>query len=147
MRPIAIGRKNWLFAGSLRGGRAAATIYTLVASCKSAGVEVLDYLPDMLVRVATHPAGKIDQLLPMNWARHFAPAAPGWRRGRGGGRREVSSDAYHRCCCVHRRRIGDLRLLGDTLHRPRTRPGVRSNLLNQQSCPSQGLNLQALHGV
>jgi hypothetical protein len=60
IRPIAIGRKNWLFAGSLRGGRAAATIYTLVASCKRAGVEVLDYLTDVLVRVATHPASKID---------------------------------------------------------------------------------------
>ncbi|MFN6192952.1 MAG: IS66 family transposase, partial [Planctomycetota bacterium] len=75
IRPIAIGRKNWLFAGSLRGGRAAATIYTLVASCKRAEVEVLDYLTDVLVRVATHPASKIDQLLPMIWARHFAPAA------------------------------------------------------------------------
>ncbi|MFN9843470.1 MAG: transposase [Planctomycetota bacterium] len=80
IRPIAIGRKNWLFAGSLRGGRAAATIFPLVASCKRAGVEVLDYLAylaDVPVRVATHPASKIDQLLPMNWARHFAPAAPG----------------------------------------------------------------------
>ena len=38
---------------------------------------MLDYLTDVLVRVATHPASKIDQLLPMNWARHFAPAAPG----------------------------------------------------------------------
>ncbi|MFN9275432.1 MAG: transposase domain-containing protein [Planctomycetota bacterium] len=65
------------FAGSLRGGRAAATIYTLVASCKRTGIEVLDYLTDVLVRVTTHPASKIDQLLPMNWARHFAPAAPG----------------------------------------------------------------------
>ncbi|MFO0447970.1 MAG: transposase [Pseudomonadota bacterium] len=80
IRPIAIGRKNWLFAGRLRGGRAAATIYPLVASCKRAGVDVLDYLAylaDVLVRVATHPASKIDQLLPMNWARHFAPAGPG----------------------------------------------------------------------
>jgi len=65
IRPIAIGRKNWLFAGSLRGGRAAATIYTLVAPCKRAGVEVLGYLTDVLVRVATHPASKIAQLLPI----------------------------------------------------------------------------------
>jgi transposase len=75
IRPVAIGRKNWLFAGSMRGGRAAATIYTLVESCKRAGVEVLDYLADVLVRVATHPASKIDELLPMNWAKHFGQTA------------------------------------------------------------------------
>src|SRR5690606_25200853 len=39
IRPVAVGRKNWLFAGSLRGGRAAATIYTLVQSCRKAGVD------------------------------------------------------------------------------------------------------------
>lgn len=76
IRPIAIGRKNWLFAGSMRGGRAAATIYTLVESCKRANVDVLAYLADVLVRVATHPASRIDELLPMNWATHFAPSAP-----------------------------------------------------------------------
>lgn len=76
IRPVAIGRKNWLFAGSMRGGRAAAVIYTLVESCKLAGVDVLAYLADVLVRVATHPANRIDELLPANWARHFAPQAP-----------------------------------------------------------------------
>jgi hypothetical protein len=73
IRPVAIGRKNWLFAGSMRGGRAAAVIYTLVESCKLAGVDVLAYLADVLVRVATHPASKIDELLPANWAKQFAP--------------------------------------------------------------------------
>jgi transposase len=68
IRPIAIGRKNWLFAGSMRGGRAAAVIYTLVESCKRAQVDVLAYLADILVRVATHPANRIDELLPANWA-------------------------------------------------------------------------------
>lgn len=76
IRPVAIGRKNWLFAGSMRGGRAAAVIYTLVESCKLAGVDVLAYFADVLVRVATHPANRIDELLPANWARHFAPQAP-----------------------------------------------------------------------
>jgi transposase len=75
IRPVAIGRKNWLFAGSMRGGRAAATIYTLVESCKRASVDVLAYLADVLVRVATHPASRIDELLPMNWAKRFAPPA------------------------------------------------------------------------
>lgn len=75
IRPVAIGRKNWLFAGSMRGGRAAAVIYTLVESCKLAGVDVLAYLADVLVRVATHPASRIDELLPANWAKHFAAQA------------------------------------------------------------------------
>lgn len=68
IRPIAIGRRNWLFAGSMRGGRAAAAIYTLIQSCKVAQVDVVDYLADVLVRVATHPASRIDELLPVNWA-------------------------------------------------------------------------------
>jgi transposase len=44
-------------------------------SCKRAGVEVLDFLADVLVRVATHPASRIDELLPANWAKHFAASA------------------------------------------------------------------------
>jgi len=72
IRPIAIGRRNWLFAGSKRGGRAAATIYTLIQSCKLANVDVVSYLADVLTRLATHPASRIDELLPANWA----PPAP-----------------------------------------------------------------------
>jgi len=68
IRPIAIGRRNWLFAGSLRGGRAAAVIYTLIESCRLADIDVVGYLADVLVRVATHPASRIDELLPENWA-------------------------------------------------------------------------------
>jgi len=75
IRPIAIGRNNWLFAGSMRGGRAAAVLYTLIESCKLVGVDVLGYLADVLVRVATHPASRIDELLPANWAKHFAATA------------------------------------------------------------------------
>jgi transposase len=66
-----------LFAGSLRGGRAAAVIYSLIGSCELAGVDVLAYLADVLVRVATHPANRIDELLPVNWAANFAqPTRP-----------------------------------------------------------------------
>lgn len=68
IRPIAIGRRNWLFAGSLRGGRAAAVIYTLIECCRLANVDMVSYLADVLVRVATHPASRIDELLPANWA-------------------------------------------------------------------------------
>jgi len=80
IRPIAIGRRNWLFAGSLRGGRAAAVVYTLIQCCRAANVDMVSYLADVLVRVATHPASKVDELLPENWAATvqastYAPAA------------------------------------------------------------------------
>lgn len=77
IRPIAIGRRNWLFAGSMRGGRAAATVFSLVESCRISGVDPLDYLADVLVRVSSHPASKVEDLLPENWARIFGknPAA------------------------------------------------------------------------
>ncbi len=72
IRPIAIGRRNWLFAGSMRGGRAAATVFSLVESCRQVGVDPVDYFTDVLVRVGAHPASKIQDLLPENWARLFA---------------------------------------------------------------------------
>jgi transposase len=75
IRPVAVGRKNWLFAGSLRGGRAAATVYTLVQSCRKAGVDPFVYLADVLTRVATHPAARVEELIPANWKRLFAPHA------------------------------------------------------------------------
>lgn len=77
IRPIAIGRRNWLFAGSMRGGRAAATVFSLVESCRVVGVDPLDYLADVLVRVSTHPASRVAELLPENWAERFGrpPAA------------------------------------------------------------------------
>lgn len=75
IRPVAIGRKNWLFAGSVRGGRAAATVYTLVQSCRKADVDPFVYLADVLTRVATHPAARVEELIPANWKRLFAPDA------------------------------------------------------------------------
>jgi transposase len=71
IRPIAIGRRNWLSAGSLRGGRAAATVFSLVESCRQVGVDPVDYFADVLVRVSSHPASKVAELLPENWARLF----------------------------------------------------------------------------
>lgn len=68
IRPIAIGRRNWLFAGSVRGGEAAATVYTLIECCRLAKVDMGAYLADVLVRVATHPASRVEELLPARWA-------------------------------------------------------------------------------
>lgn len=55
IRPIAVGRRNWLFAGSMQGGRAAATTYSLIASCNEVGVDPVDYLADVLVRLNFQP--------------------------------------------------------------------------------------------
>jgi len=67
IRPWALGRKNWLFAGSLRSGRRAAAIMSLVQSAKLNGHEPYAYLKDVLARLPTHKAGAINELLPHNW--------------------------------------------------------------------------------
>jgi hypothetical protein len=65
---VAVGRKNFLFAGSERGGEAAAIMYSLIESCRIADVDRWEYLRDVLVRVATHPASEVADLLPSRWA-------------------------------------------------------------------------------
>jgi hypothetical protein len=71
-----VPRHVFVFAGSMCGGRAAAVIYTLIECCRLTKVDMLAYLADVLVRVASHPASRIDELLPANWAANFAsPAA------------------------------------------------------------------------
>lgn len=67
LRAIAVGRKNWLFLGSNRGGRAAATHYTLIQSAKRHGLDPFAYLRDVLLRIATEPAADLRQLLPDRW--------------------------------------------------------------------------------
>jgi len=67
IRPVAQGRRNWLFTGSPRGGEAAAVLYSILVSCKRAEVEPFAYLSDVLVRLCTHPASRIDDLIPRRW--------------------------------------------------------------------------------
>lgn len=68
IRPIALGRKNHLFAGSDRGARRWATVATLVETAKLNGVEPYAYLTDVLQRMIDgHPANRLDQLFPWNW--------------------------------------------------------------------------------
>ena len=67
IRPIAIGRNNWLFAGSLRAGKRAAAIMSLVHSAKLNGHEPHAYLKDVMQRLPTQPASRIGELLPHRW--------------------------------------------------------------------------------
>jgi hypothetical protein len=66
MRPLALGRKNYLFAGSLEGGRRAAIIYTLVGTAELNGWDPQAYLRVLLERIADHPINRISELAPWN---------------------------------------------------------------------------------
>jgi transposase len=67
LRAVALGRKNWTFAGSDEGGRRAAAIYTLIATAKLNDVDPQAWLADMLARLPDHPARRIGELLPWQW--------------------------------------------------------------------------------
>lgn len=68
IRSIAIGRKNWLFAGSKAGGERAATIYSVIETCKLNGIEPQAYIADVIAKIAADwPASRWDELMPWNW--------------------------------------------------------------------------------
>src|SRR5712675_2028639 len=67
LRGIALGRKSWLFCGSDRGGQRAAAMYSLIVMAKMNGVDPQAWLTDVLSRIATHPAHRLDELLPWIW--------------------------------------------------------------------------------
>jgi transposase len=66
-KPVALGRKNWLFAGSDRGGETAAVLMSLCTTCKDLKIDPQAYLRDVLDRISTHPARRIEELLPDRW--------------------------------------------------------------------------------
>ena len=72
LRGVALGRKNYLFAGSDRGGERAADMYSLIETAKLNGLDTEAYLRDILARIADHPINRITDLLPWNWP----PSAP-----------------------------------------------------------------------
>ena len=67
IRPIALGRSNWLFAGSLRAGKRAAAVMSLLHSARINGHDPYAYLRDVLERLPLQPASRIDELLPHRW--------------------------------------------------------------------------------
>lgn len=74
LRMVVLGRKNYLFAGSEAGAQRAAIIYSLVAGCKLHHIDPFAYFADVLKRVSTHPADKIDELLPGEWKKSHPPS-------------------------------------------------------------------------
>lgn len=72
IRPIAVGRKNWLFCWTEVGARHVGIIQSLLASCRLQGVDPYVYLVDVLQRVDTHPAFEVQLLTPRLWKQHFA---------------------------------------------------------------------------
>lgn len=72
IRPIALGRKNWLFCWTEMGAQQVAVVQSLLRTCRMHGVDPYRYLVDVLQRIATHPAKDVQQLTPRLWKEHFA---------------------------------------------------------------------------
>jgi len=68
MKPVALGRKNWMFAGSQRGGKAMAIAFTLIETAKLNGVDPQAWLTDVLSCIADHKITKLDELMPWNYS-------------------------------------------------------------------------------
>ena len=67
VRTIAVGRRNWTFCGSDRGGDRAAAVYTLVQTCRLNGVDPHAWLRDVIARISDHPQTRLHELLPWEW--------------------------------------------------------------------------------
>ena len=73
MKPVAIGRKNWMFAGSQRGGNSMAIAFTLIKTAKLNGVDPQAWLTWVLERVADHKINRLDELMPWNYSPEVQP--------------------------------------------------------------------------
>jgi hypothetical protein len=67
LRQAVVGRKNWLFARSEGGAKAAATLYTLIGSCMLQGIDPQIYLTDIFRRLPDHPSNRVNELIPREW--------------------------------------------------------------------------------
>jgi hypothetical protein len=73
-RPIALGRKNYLFAGSDEGGRRAAIMYSLIETARLNDLDPEAWFADVIERIPDHPINRLDELLPWNWTHAAAQA-------------------------------------------------------------------------
>ena len=71
IRPLALGRKNYLFAGSHDGARRVAVFYTLFETCKLNGIDPFSWLNDVLSRIQSHPINRLHELLPVEGMSQF----------------------------------------------------------------------------
>jgi transposase len=76
LKLIGMGRSNWLFLGSDKGGQTAAVIFSFTATCKHLRIDAFAYLRDVFDRLATHPAERLDELLPHRWQAARPAAVP-----------------------------------------------------------------------
>ncbi len=76
IRPVALGRKNYLFAGSHAGAQRAAMVYSLLGSCKLQGINAREYLQDVLQRLPDQPINQLKELLPPYWKKNDASPLP-----------------------------------------------------------------------
>jgi hypothetical protein len=67
LRPLCLGKKNYMFFGSECGGKTASILYTLIGSCRANRVNPYEYLKDILARINSHPNSQLETLLPHNW--------------------------------------------------------------------------------
>jgi len=67
LRPICVGRNNWLFYGSDNGGHTGAILTSLIATCKRLHIEPFAYLRDLFARISGYPHNQLDDLLPDRW--------------------------------------------------------------------------------
>jgi transposase len=85
IRPIAVGRKNWLQFGSEEGGRRAAILMSLVGSCRSIGIDPHLYIWDVIERISKCPSSQIQELTPLGWRNRYMEEAQkeygAWRSG------------------------------------------------------------------
>jgi transposase len=72
IRPIALGRRNWLFCWTEVGARYVGIVQSLLASCRLQGINPYAYFVDVLQRIDTHPAFEVHLLTPRLWKQHFA---------------------------------------------------------------------------
>lgn len=67
LRGVTVGRRNWLFVGSRKGGEHAAVFYSLIETCRLNGIDPEAYLSDVIERIGDHPINRISELLPWQW--------------------------------------------------------------------------------